>query len=55
MFKFAYRPSIKVDECGSLPNIAPSQNSFELGGGPKEEDSQFSVTLKNLNNFCNGI
>ena len=54
MFKFAYKPSIKVDECGSLPNIAPSQNSFELGGEQKE-DSQFSVTLKNLNDFCNGI
>ena len=55
MFKFAYRPSVKVDKCESLPDVAPSQNSFDLGGEPREEESQFSVTLKNLNNFCYAI
>ena len=46
MFKFAYRPSIKVDKCESLPDVDPSQNSFDLGGESKEEESQFSVTFR---------
>ncbi len=52
MFKFAYTPSIKVHKCESSPDLAPNQNYVDLGGEPKEEESQFSVTLKNLNNFC---